>query len=104
MLFKKFLYRTDNWINEGSGWIVELIECQYIKACVRYFSLFLKEKCISSLFRTKHIEKKFNLQLFFFSSFHEHSFSLELPPAGRLLKTSCLEERTACVIEATLMT
>ena len=21
---------TDNWINEGSGWIVELIESQYI--------------------------------------------------------------------------
>ena len=36
-----------------------------VKACVRYFSLFLKEKCISSLFRTKYIEKKFNLQLFF---------------------------------------
>ena len=36
------------------------------KVCVRYFSLFLKEKCISSLLRTKYIEKKFNLQLFFF--------------------------------------
>ena len=34
------------------------------KACVRYFSLFLKDKCISSLFRTKYIEKKFNLQFF----------------------------------------
>ena len=33
------------------------------KACVRYFSLFLKDKCISSLVRTKYIEKKFNLQL-----------------------------------------
>ena len=28
--FKKILYRIDNWINEGSGWIVELIESQYI--------------------------------------------------------------------------
>ena len=36
-----------------------------IKACVRYFPLFLKNKCISLLFRTKYIEKKFNLQLFF---------------------------------------
>ena len=35
------------------------------KACVRYFSLFLKDKCISSLLGTKYIEKKFNLQLFF---------------------------------------
>ena len=38
---------------------------QQIKACVCYFSLFLKEKCISSLFQTKYIENKFNLQLFF---------------------------------------
>ena len=34
-----------------------------VKACVRYFSLFLKVKCISSLLRTKYIEKKFDLQL-----------------------------------------
>ena len=35
------------------------------KACVRYFSLFLKDECIFSLVRTKYIEKKFTLQLFF---------------------------------------
>ena len=29
MLFKKFCYRIDHWINEGSGWIVEFIESQY---------------------------------------------------------------------------
>ena len=29
-VFQEILYRTDNWINEGSGWIVELIESQYI--------------------------------------------------------------------------
>ena len=28
--FQEILYRTDNWINEGFGWIVELIESQYI--------------------------------------------------------------------------
>ena len=28
--FPEILYRIDNWINEGSGWIVELIESQYI--------------------------------------------------------------------------
>ena len=28
--FQEILYRIDNWINEGSGWIVELIESQYI--------------------------------------------------------------------------
>ena len=35
------------------------------KACVHYFSLFLKDRCISLLFRMKYIEKKFNLQLLF---------------------------------------
>ena len=38
---------------------------EILKACVHHFSLFLKDKCISSLFRTKYIEKKFKLQLFF---------------------------------------
>ena len=28
--FQEIFYRTDNWINEGSGWIVELIKSQYI--------------------------------------------------------------------------
>ena len=28
--FQEILYRIDYWINEGSGWIVELIESQYI--------------------------------------------------------------------------
>ena len=45
--------------------ISELSADVIVKACVRYFSLFLKDKCISSLFRMKYIEKKINLQLFF---------------------------------------
>ena len=28
--FQEILYRIDNWINEGSCWIVELIGSQYI--------------------------------------------------------------------------
>ena len=28
--FQEILYRIDNWINEGSSWIFELIESQYI--------------------------------------------------------------------------
>ena len=34
------------------------------KACA-YFSQFLKEQCVSWLFRTKYSEKKFNFQLFY---------------------------------------
>ena len=28
--FQEILYRIDTWINRGSGWIIELIESQYI--------------------------------------------------------------------------
>ena len=28
--FQEILYGTDPWINKGSGWIIELIESQYI--------------------------------------------------------------------------
>ena len=28
--FQKILYRIDNWINEGSGWIVESIDGEYV--------------------------------------------------------------------------
>ena len=28
--FQEILDRIDNWVNEGSGWIVELIDSQYI--------------------------------------------------------------------------
>ena len=28
--FQEILYRTDNWINEGSGWIVESIDGEYV--------------------------------------------------------------------------
>ena len=87
-----------------------------LKPYVHYFSLSLKEKCISSLLWTKYIKKKFNLPLFFFPSFHEHLLSLELPPfcehslslelihAARLLKFSCFEKGTACVTKTMLMT
>ena len=35
--FQDILYRIDNWINEGSGWIVEWIETEY--ANISLFSL-----------------------------------------------------------------
>ena len=81
-----FLHKTNNCLS-------------FFKACVRYFSLCLKDKCISSLCRTKYIENKFNLLLFFFPLFHEDLFSPGLPGATRLLETSCLEKITVCVTE-----
>ena len=74
-----------------------------LKACVCYFSLFLKEKCISLLFRTKCIENLI-YSCFLFPSFHEHSLLLKLPRTGQLLKTSFFKKnKTACVIETMLM-
>ena len=32
--FQETLYRIDNWINEGSGWITESIETQYVNISV----------------------------------------------------------------------
>ena len=32
--FQEILYRTDNWINEGSGWIIESIEAQYVNISI----------------------------------------------------------------------
>ena len=66
-----------------------------VKACVRYFSLFLKDKCISSLVRTKYIENKFTLQ--FFLPTISRIFILSwtttrYPPPW----TSCLEKITMC--------
>ena len=32
--FQEILYRIDNWINEGSGWIIESIDAQYVNISV----------------------------------------------------------------------
>ena len=29
--FQEIFYRIDNWVDEGSGWIIESIEAQYWK-------------------------------------------------------------------------
>ena len=32
--FQEILYRIDNWINEGSGWIIESTEAQYVNISI----------------------------------------------------------------------
>ena len=32
--FQEILCRIDNWINEGSGWIIELIQSQYVNISI----------------------------------------------------------------------
>ena len=72
------------------------------KACVRYFSLFLKEKLFLFYFEQSTLKRNLTYSCFFFPSFHEHSLSLELQNATYLLKTSCFEKRAACVIKTML--
>ena len=47
--FQEILYLIDNWINKGSGWVVESIESQYINILTyrplsRLFYISLPEK------------------------------------------------------------
>ena len=32
--FQEILYRIDNWINEGSGWIIESIEAEFVNISI----------------------------------------------------------------------
>ena len=32
--FQEIQYRIDNWFNEGSGWIIESIQSQYVNISV----------------------------------------------------------------------
>ena len=32
--FQEILYRINNWVNEGSGWIIESIEGQYVNISI----------------------------------------------------------------------
>ena len=59
---QKILYRIDNWINDGSGWIVESIESQYINVSIyRPLSessyMKLSEELRSSKKKNNHYQK-----------------------------------------------
>ena len=32
--FQEILYRTDNWINEGSGWVIESVDAEYVNISI----------------------------------------------------------------------
>ena len=52
---QEILYRIDNWIKEGSGWIVELIESQYIN--VSPYRPLSKSSCLKILAELKSPSK-----------------------------------------------
>ena len=80
-----------------------VVRFSLLKACVRYFSLFLKDRCISSLFRST-LKRNSTYSCFFFPLFHKHLFFPGLPRATRFLETSCFEKITVCVIETMFVT
>ena len=55
-------------------------------------------------FERNALKRNLTYICFILPLFHEHLFSPELPRAARLLKTSCFEKKTACVIETMLET
>ena len=66
----KSIIRTDEpilmeSIDQVNTVIIFLSQMALLKACVHYFSLFLKEQCASCSFRAKYFEKKYNLQLLY---------------------------------------
>ena len=32
--FQEILHRVNNWINEGSGWVIESIDINYVNICI----------------------------------------------------------------------
>ena len=48
--FQEILYRIDTWINRGSGWIIELIESQYIN-----ISTYRPKTMIKNVFLWCHV-------------------------------------------------
>ena len=46
IFFQEILYRIDNWINEGSGWIDELIESQLTFQLIDHYQEFFMWNCL----------------------------------------------------------
>ena len=63
-----------------------------LKACVHYFSLFLKEQRVSWLFGRNTLERNLTYSCFIFPLLHKHLLSPELACTARFLKTSCFEK------------
>ena len=53
--FQEILYRIDNWINEGSKWVIESIEAKYVSISI--YSPFSGSTCIELPRRLKYSVK-----------------------------------------------
>ena len=75
-----------------------------LKLVSAVFHYFQKNNVLFGYFEQNTLERNLNCSCFLFPLFHEQVFSYELPRAARLLKTSCFEKITVCVIETMLVT
>ena len=50
--FQEILYRIDNWINEGSGWMIESVDAEYVNIFV--YSVLSGSTYIKLLYKLRH--------------------------------------------------
>ena len=50
--FQEILYRIDNWINEGSGWMIEFLDAEYVNIFV--YSVLSRSTYIKLLHKLRH--------------------------------------------------
>ena len=75
-----------------------------LKLVSAVFHYFQKNNVLFGYFEQNTLKRNLTCSGFVFPLFREHVFSHELPRAARLLKTSCFEKITVCVIETMLVT
>ena len=75
----------------------------FLKLMSTIFHYFWKNNVLLGYFERNTLKRSLTYSCFNSPLFHEHSFSPELTRIARLLKTSCFEKITVCVIEAMLM-
>ena len=75
-----------------------------LKLVSTIFHYFWKNYVLLGSFQRNTLKRNLTYSCFIFPLLHEHLFSPELPRATRLLKTSCFEKITVCVIETMLLT
>ena len=68
------------------------------------FHYFWKNKVLLGYFERNTLKTNLTYSCFIFPLFHKHLFSPELPHAAHILKISCFEKITVCVIETMLVT
>ena len=76
----------------------------HLKLVSAIFHYFKNSNVFLGYFERNTLKGNLICSCFIVPLFYKHLFSPELPRAARLLKTSCFEKITVCVIETMLVT